>query len=150
MCMKRISPTTGRVKSQWMSVPFSKLQEGKRGTGTRRKEEKRVRERRKNLEGERNYIAMEWLGVEGEGGLLQKFGKCWSWEGVKSPGGEAEGATQSSQSRCSEQVPALPHFPTVNTGMARRDCSPSFHQPMPFLPCSSPFPSLTPTSKLGW
>lgn len=31
MCMNKISTVTGRIKSQWMSVPFPKLQKGKEG-----------------------------------------------------------------------------------------------------------------------
>lgn len=68
MCRKRISPATGRVKSQWMSVPAPKLQKGKEGWEGEgqeprgRKNEERKRERRKESEkaGEK-----EGLGTKG-------------------------------------------------------------------------------------
>lgn len=61
MCMKRISPAIGRVKSQWTTVLFPKLQKGEaRGEGQGQGGRKEGEGEKEGLgsEGGRNHIAV--------------------------------------------------------------------------------------------
>lgn len=125
MYMERMSSTTGRVKSQWMSTLSKTVEkevgEGERGTKTRKKGEKKEGERRKKLGGrERGRKEKHSHGIPcwvGEGRQVSVHCKSlgsWFRERVQCPGGEAEGAMWSSQSRCWVQaVSVSTRFPYI-------------------------------------